>query len=209
MGPIPIPMARRTQHRHEEQETLIDVADLLTAKQRVFADEMLRPGATARAAYIKAYGPKNPASADPLASRLLKNVKIARYLDQKRTELSRSAVMSAEEVLLELSKIARFNIKTILNTDGSVKQIYEIEDDNAAAIQSVEVSEIFDGSQGEQKHVIGISRKIKTHDKRAALVDLGKYHKLFTDKIEATGPDGKPIQHDVALNIVFVDADES
>lgn len=196
---------RRTQHKHREQTTLVDEDDLLTPKQRVFADEMLRPGTTGRAAYIKAYGPTNPKSADTLASRLLKNVKVNRYLDKLRTNLSKSAIMSAQEVLEELSKIGRFDPRKMFNSDGSPKQILELDDDTAVCVAGLEVCELFEG-QGDQKHVYGLVKKIKITDKRAALVDLGKHHALFTDKQELSGPDGSPL--DLALKVVFVDGDE-
>jgi phage terminase small subunit len=71
-------------------------------------------------------------------------------------------------------------IKHIVTNTVQVTASDEIDDDTAAAI-----SEISQDARG------GV--KIKFHDKRAALVDMGKHLGLFKDKVEVTGKDGAPI----------------
>lgn len=48
--------------------------------------------------------------------------------------------------------------------------------------------------------------KIKLHDPQAAAVHLGKYHKLFTDKSEVSGPDGGPVPVTI-VEVVLDDED--
>jgi hypothetical protein len=48
--------------------------------------------------------------------------------------------------------------------------------------------------------------KVEFHDAQAALVHLGKHHKLFTEKSEITGKDGGAIQHEHSGNITYADA---
>lgn len=198
------PMARLMQ------QALLDEGDLLNPKQRQFADEYLANGGNAYKAYVAVYGEKNTrAAVDVAASKLLKSAKIQSYLSQKRNELSNKTLITAERVLREIAKLAFFNPKDFFNSDGSMKQINEIDDDTAAAITGLYVAEIFDGEQGAQRHAIGLSKKVKFADKRGPLQDLGKHLGLFVDRKEITGPDGKPIDQNVALNIVFVDAEGS
>jgi phage terminase small subunit len=69
----------------------------------------------------------------------------------------------------------------------------EIDDDTAAAISEVSMTD-----KG--------GLKVKFHDKRAALVDIGKHFGMFTEKVEHTGKDGGPIEiadTDLARLIVF------
>ena len=44
--------------------------------------------------------------------------------------------------------------------------------------------------------------RFKLADKRAALVDLGRHHKLFTDKFEHGGKDGRPIEGKITVEFV-------
>ena len=66
----------------------------------------------------------------------------------------------------------------------------EIDDDTAAAVSEVSLTET------------GI--KIKLHDKRGALVDLGKHLGLFVDKVDHTSA-GQPIRFTFALDNANVD----
>jgi hypothetical protein len=51
----------------------------------------------------------------------------------------------------------------------------------------MDVVELFDGSQGDQKHVTGLVKKIRLADRIRCLELLGRYQKLFTDRVEHTG----------------------
>ncbi len=44
--------------------------------------------------------------------------------------------------------------------------------------------------------------RLKLADKRAALVDLGRHHKLFTDKFEHGGKFGRPIEGNITIEFV-------
>jgi len=183
---------KRKSSKH--QSSLIDDVDLLTPKQRVFADRYLANNFNATEAYISAFGAgKSKAASAVSASKLLKNAKVARYISQKQDDISQDSAIDAKRVLQEIAKIAFLDPRKLLNSDGSVKQISELDDDAAASIAGFEVCELFDG-QGEQKHAYGLSKKVKQADKLRALEMLGKHLKLFTDKSELSGPDGGPIE---------------
>jgi phage terminase small subunit len=44
--------------------------------------------------------------------------------------------------------------------------------------------------------------RFKLADKRAALVDLGRRHKLFSEKFEHAGKDGRPIEGKITVEFV-------
>jgi hypothetical protein len=50
--------------------------------------------------------------------------------------------------------------------DGSLKRIKDIDEDTRSVIVGLEVTEIFDGSEGKQRHVIGLMKKVKLSDRR-------------------------------------------
>lgn len=183
----------------------------LTAKQRAFVREYLidlnATQAAIRAGYsedtagaIGAENLKKPQIADAVSA--------AMNLRAKRTEIT------ADRVLTELAKIGFADIRKAVrwdsalvteedNPDGGdinvIKRIVtnqvqlvsseDIDDETAAAI-----SEISQNASG------GV--KIKLHDKKGALVDLGRHLGLFTDKLEHSGEVGHV--HKIERKIVSV-----
>lgn len=171
----------------------------LTPKQERFVAEYLANGLNATSAYIAAGYSEKGATAG--ASNLLSNAKVQAKVAEKLAKVANKLELTAEMVLAEIRKVAMFDPRNAFNKDGSPKQIHELDDDTAAAVAGLEV---FDG-QGDQKHAYGPTRRVKLADKLKALELLAKYFKMLTDKQEISGPDGKPVQHDVSLNVVFVD----
>ena len=132
----------------------------LTTKQRRFIEEYCvarrRAGANAgtmfngtKAAIAAGYSPR---SAREMASQNMTKPAIRQAIDARMAELSKRALMQADEVLDRLSRIARVDVPPTL---GDTKCAGEI-------IKCLEL--------------------------------LGKYHKLWTEKQEIGGMDGKPIQ---------------
>jgi phage terminase small subunit len=72
--------------------------------------------------------------------------------------------------------------------------------DQAAALQEVTVESYIDGGGENAREVKKV--KFKLADKRAALVALGRHHKLFTDKFEHGGKDGRPIEGRITIEFV-------
>lgn len=180
----------------------------LDAKERRFVEEYLidldprraatAAGYSASVAGSKAYQWVSNSKIKPHVFDAIKNA-----MDQR----SKRAEITADRVLSELAKIGFADIRKAIkwyghlvteedNPDGGdiavIKTVVtnnvelvssdQIDDDTAAAI-----SEISQNSTG------GI--KLKLHDKRAALVDIGKHLGMFTDKVELTGKDGGPVEH--------------
>ena len=110
------------------------------------------------------------------------DVGIRSLVDQAIARRSESVGVSAERVLLELERLALFDIRKIFNSDGTLKRVIDLDDDTAAAIMSVEMVEI--GTDGQ----LAISKKFKAADKKGALELMMRHKGMLTDKIELTMP---------------------
>jgi hypothetical protein len=82
-------------------------------------------------------------------------------------------------------------VQDYVGPDFAMREISEFSRDQAAALQEITVETFMDGRGEDAREVRRV--KFKLADKRAALVDLGRHHKLFTDKAEFTGKDGAPL----------------
>lgn len=90
------------------------------------------------------------------------------------------ANISAERVLTELSRIAFSDPRDLFDPDtGQVLGIHHISDDAAATVSRMEV-EIFSTGQGENKE-LHVVKKIRQHDKMAALSLLARHFKIVGD----------------------------
>jgi phage terminase small subunit len=162
----------------------------LPPRQQTFVAEYMANGNNAtRAGIVAGY---SAATADSQASRLLKDVKVRAVVEAWTASVLTRKKITAEGVLDELRKIARFDPRKMFAPGGALLPITELDDDTAGAIAGVEVREITrDGC------VIGYLKKIKIADKVRANELLGKHHRLFVDKVEHSGMMGVQLIHDV------------
>jgi phage terminase small subunit len=171
----------------------------MTPKQTLFVAEYLANGLNATKAAVSAgYAEK---SADVEGARLLVNAKVAAEISKKTEKVLAKLDYSVERTLNEIARLAFFDVRKIFEADGSLKNIHTIDDDSAAAIAGLEVTELFDPVQqkdaagGEpQKHIYGLLKKIKLADKGSALDKLMRYHSLYRDKMEHLGKNGGPVE---------------
>lgn len=148
-------------------------------------------------AYVAVY----PSSSEPAAktafSRLLKNAEFAgrlAHLDATITaQVVDESVMTAREVLQELSKLGRSSIKNVIvggdTTSDVVESLRELPDEHAATIQELTVETYTEGQGEFAREVKRV--KVKLHDKRGPLRDLAQHHKLLTEKL--ADPDGRAL----------------
>ena len=192
-----MPAGRPTDTEIEDWETE------LTPKQRAFLREYLLDLNATQAAIRAGY---SDATAYSQGQRLLKHVEVAKAIEGAMSARAKRTDITADRVLQELAKIGFSDIRKAVksqsgliteedNPDGGdiavIKTVVtntvqmvasdEIDDDTAACI-----SEVSQNATG------GI--KIKLHDKRAALVDIGKHLGMFKERVEHTGKDGGPIE---------------
>lgn len=170
----------------------------LRDKQRRFVEEYLVDLNATQAAIRAGYSQK---TAGQIGEQNLKKLEIAQAIQEAQAERSKRTEITQDMVLRELAKIGFSDIRKIVrwgktelrvtdagDDEGEVTEPYhglalvsadEIDDDTAAAI-----SEISEGREG---------LKVKLHDKKGALVDIGRHLGMFKDRVEHSGPDGGPI----------------
>lgn len=170
----------------------------LTDKQRRFVDEYLVDLNATQAAIRAGYSQK---TAGQIGEQNLKKLEIAAAVQEAQAARAKRTEITQDMVLRELAKIGFSDIRKIVrwgktelrvadagDDEEEVTEAYhglalvsadDIDDDTAAAI-----SEISEGREG---------LKVKLHDKKGALVDIGRHLGMFKDRIEHSGPNGGPI----------------
>lgn len=181
--------------------------DELDAKERRFVSEYLidldprraalAAGYSASMANSKAYQWVSDGKRKP---RVYAAVQKAMKRREKRTEIT------ADKVLKELAKIGFADIRKAVtwqssliteedNPDGGdiaiiktvvTNNVQLVASDNLDDETAAAIAEISQNANG--------GLKIKLHDKRAALVDIGRHLGMFKDKVEVTGEDGGPVE---------------
>jgi phage terminase small subunit len=161
----------------------------LTPKQAMFVAEYLVDSNATRAAIKAGF---SEASAAVTGARLLKNAKISAAIADRKAYLVKKLELSAEHVLQELAKLAFYDIRDLFDTKGKLKPITQLDDVSRAAIAGIDV-------QGKRSIT-----KIKLSDRGQNLERLGRYFKLFTDRLEHDGKlavDDALTDHERALKI--------
>lgn len=152
----------------------------LNHRQERFVEEYLIDFNATQAAIRAGYSAKTAAQ---IGERLLKNVQVARKVDQRREHQAKSADLSAERVLKEAMRLAFFDIRKLVHPDGTPKKLSELDDDTAAAIQGLDVATIGNMDVG-----VGQVLKYKIADKNSAIERLFKHLGLFKKDNDQTNP---------------------
>ena len=149
----------------------------MTPKQTRFVAEYLANGLNATKAAISAgYSEKTAAS---IGEENLRKPEISAAIEARTDKIMERLEVTADMVVQEIAKLAFFDPIHLLNSDGSDKQIHEIDARHRVSIAGFEVCELFEGS-GDQKHAYGLLKKVKLADKSRNLEMLGRYFKLFS-----------------------------
>ena len=115
----------------------------LTVQQERFA-RMVASGKSQSEAYRQAYPGSQKwlaKSVHERASALANRAKVAARIAGLREKASRAADLSAEKILREIARVAFVDPRRLVNEDGSVKGLHELDEDLAAAVSSIEVDE--------------------------------------------------------------------
>ena len=159
----------------------------LRLKQEIFCVKYVANGFNATQAAIEAGYSKKTAHVQ--GPRLLENVVIQNKIEELTQQQIDAASITVQAVLAELRKIAFCDFEEAYNEDGSLKHVKDMPKALRQAIASIEVEELFDG-YGKDKTQIGYTKKIKFWPKDKSLDQLGRYLKMFTDKVEHSGKIG-------------------
>lgn len=165
----------------------------MNQRQQLFVEFYLaNPNAT-EAAIKAGYSKKTARS---LGQRLLTNVDIAARIS-KRVE---DAVMSADEVLQRLTEHAKASLADLLDDSGHFDLERAKSEGKDHLLKKLKVKEFITTSQKGNEYKT-VTHEYEIHDPQAALVHLGRYHKLFTEKVESTN------NHNGKIIVEFIDND--
>lgn len=177
----------------------------LTPKQQRFVEEYLVDLNAAAAARRAGYSEK---TARQIGERLLTNVDIQEEVQALMQARQQRTEITADRVLRELAAVAFFDPRKLFNPDGSPKPITELDDQTAAALAGIDVLEEFEGA-GKDRVFVGYTKKYKVADKNTALTNAMRHLGMLRDKVELTGKDGGPVQHQrVAADLSGLTDDE-
>ncbi len=116
-------------------------------------------------------------SAAEQSTRLLKNVKVQKFIAELQSEISERNKLSADMIVAELRKIAFWDIRTFVGKNQEVKDISKLTGDEAAPVVGIKTKKTTYRQDG--KDVNEVTTELKLSDKRAALVDLGRHLGVF------------------------------
>jgi phage terminase small subunit len=143
------------------------------------------------------------------ATRLARRNKVVARVRELREQSAARTTVTAARVLEEMAKIGFANMMDYIQIqpDGSAYvDLNQVDRDKAAAISEIVVDTYMDGKGDDAREVKRV--RLKLHDKRGALMDMGKHLGMFTQRVEHTGPGGGPIQTANSVEVSLLDRDE-
>lgn len=149
----------------------------LTEKQKMFCLEYLKDLNGTQAAIRAGYSAK---TANRIASENLSKPVVISFLRGSMDKRVVRCEITADMVLKEYAKVAFIDIREFYTESGQLKSPHELSDAAAASLSGIDVDEIWGYdmlTEGNIKQ--GETKKIKMHNKLAALDALGKHIGLF------------------------------
>lgn len=163
-------------------------------RRQAFVAAYLSNGRNATQAAITAgYSPK---TATVKASQLLRDVNIAQQVAVVSERAAAIAGLTVERTLQEIARVAYQDPRKLFDEKGNLKSIPDLDDDAAASVASLEVTEEFEGI-GKDRESVGFTKKIKLWDKNTALVTAARHLGLFEK-------DNAQRSESLALQVVLV-----
>lgn len=157
-------------------------------RRRAFVDHYLAIGTptcgnATRSAAAAGY---STASARMQGSRLLKRAEVQAAIAARQAKRDEVADTSAERILTELAKIAFLDIADFFDEAGNILPILDMPAHARAAVIGFEVARAnFDKTDGKRSDEW--LHKFKLSPKVNALELLGKYRKMFVERVELEG----------------------
>jgi phage terminase small subunit len=149
----------------------------LNRKQRAFVEFYFQCWNASEAARRAGYKGK----ASVIGSRLLANVDIAAFIEERLNELK----MTSDEVLVRLSQIGRADMRDFVDITADGKGFINLT--KAAKKGKLhlikEIEHTTDTRKIGEVEYISETMRVKLHDAMAALQLIGKHHKLFSEKL--------------------------
>jgi phage terminase small subunit len=152
----------------------------LTDKQASFVSNYLIDKNATQAAIRAGYSKR---SAEAIGDQLLGKTIVVEAINKALQKQQERVLITADEVILELKRVAMLDIKEAFDENGNLKNLEDMPEDTRRAISGIE-TEIEYSGKGADREEVGFVKKIKLSDKVRALELLAKHLKLLTEKVE-------------------------
>lgn len=146
--------------------------DKLTPKQERFANEYIKTLNVTQSAIKAGYSPN---SAHVTGSRLLRKDKVDEYIKSKKDEIMDDTILSAKELLYLLTQSA-------IGDETETKEVVIKKSSFEKNPDTGRMNLVYN------EHVETVEVPIKPSDRLKARDLLGRYHSLFTDKVDVNMP---------------------
>lgn len=149
----------------------------MTDKQKIFADEYLIDLNATRAYRVAYPSVKKDETAAQAGSRMLRNVKVAKYISDRMKERQERTEVTQDRVVQELAASAFAKATNYVEIRGGrvvIKDTSQLEDNQIRAIAGIK-----EGANGIE---------IKLNDKEKALELLGRHLGMWNDKLDIKTP---------------------
>lgn len=153
----------------------------MTDKQKIFADEYLIDLNATRAYRVAYPNVKKDETAAAAAARMLRNVKVASYIQDRMEERQKRTEVTQDRVVVELAAIAFSKATDYVEIRSNgvagmviIKPTSELSDTQVRAIAGIK-----EGANGIE---------IKLNDKEKALELLGRHLGMWNDKLDIKTP---------------------
>ena len=149
----------------------------MTDKQKIFADEYLIDLNATRSYRVAYPSVKKDETAAQAGSRMLRNVKVAKYISDRMKERQERTEVTQDRVVQELAASAFAKATDYVEIRGGrvvIKDTSQLEDNQIRAIAGIK-----EGANGIE---------IKLNDKEKALELLGRHLGMWNDKLDIKTP---------------------
>ena len=125
-------------------------------------------------------------------SKLLRNAKVAAYIQERMKAREKRTEITQDKVLQELAKIGFASIKDYLEYK-TAKTVVEYDENGEPVIDYSQIIDVIDSKEVDTSAIqeVSISKdgtfKFKLYDKQKALELIGKHLGMFVDKLEIEG----------------------
>lgn len=164
----------------------------MTEKQKIFANEYLIDLNATRAYRVAYPSVKKDETAASAAARMLRNVKVAKYITERMEERQRRTEITQDMVLQELAAIAFARVTDYVSVMGGMAQVKDtdqLSDSQIAAIAGIKETQN------------GIEVKLGSKEKTLEL--LGRHLGMWNDKLDVSG------DMDMKIVVDYGDSDET
>lgn len=166
------PAAKKTAAKGKPAQKAGNTQEDAEHRRKLFVEAYLTNGGNASQAAVAAgFSVKTAGAA---GSRLLKHVEVLTLIQQRRKVVIEKMELTTERTLREIARLAYVDPRKFFHADGRPKEITELDDDTAAALAGMEVTEEWSGT-GADRVQTGVTKKYKLADKNAALEKAMKH----------------------------------